>query len=183
MYWKVKTLSIITILYQRGNFYLSEEVISTSSSLPKEYYFYTPFVAGGLYFFTDTEPLQSDKDILRRFAEVFHMTYTRFLDLQKAESQAKEAQIEAALERVRAASMAMHRTDELSEVISILFKQFDVLGANPAFAHLTLFDGGEDHFTIRLTDTSGDRVVAEQKISLILVPVWVDSYNKWKKRR
>jgi hypothetical protein len=31
--------------------------------------------------------------ILQRFAKVFEQTYTRFLDLQKAEAQAREAQI------------------------------------------------------------------------------------------
>jgi len=38
-------------------------------------------------------------NILQRFAAVFEQTYIRFLDLQKAEAQAREAQIEAALER------------------------------------------------------------------------------------
>ena len=38
-------------------------------------------------------------EIQKRFAKVFEQTYTRFLDLQKAEAQAREAQIEAALER------------------------------------------------------------------------------------
>ena len=42
----------------------------------------------------------------RRFAKVFEQTYTRFLDLQKAEAQARESQIQLALERVRARTMA-----------------------------------------------------------------------------
>jgi len=42
-----------------------------------------------------------------RFGKVFQQTYTRFLDLQKAEAQAREAQIEAALERVRSRTLAM----------------------------------------------------------------------------
>ena len=43
-----------------------------------------------------------ENDVLMRFGKVFQQTYTRFLDLQKAEAQARESQIEAALERVRA---------------------------------------------------------------------------------
>ena len=39
----------------------------------------------------------SHDDILMRFAKVFHLTYTRFLDLQNAEIQAREAQIEAVI--------------------------------------------------------------------------------------
>ena len=35
----------------------------------------------------------TDNDILQRFGKVFEQTYTRFLDLQKAEAQARESQI------------------------------------------------------------------------------------------
>jgi signal transduction histidine kinase len=61
--------------------------------------------------------------ILKRFAKVFEQSYTRFLDLQKAETQAREAQIEAALERVRSRSMGMQRSDELRDVIQVIFEQ------------------------------------------------------------
>src|SRR6185295_10929499 len=56
-------------------------------------------------------------DIMLRFAQVFDLTYTRFNDLQNAEAQAKEAQIELGLERVRARAMAMQKSDELKELI------------------------------------------------------------------
>ena len=42
--------------------------------------------------YTDTE-----NEILKRFAKVFEQSYTRFLDLQKAEAQAREAQIETGI--------------------------------------------------------------------------------------
>ena len=47
------------------------------------------------------------------------MTYRRFLDLQKAEAQAREAQIQLALERVRARTMAMHKSEELAETAQV----------------------------------------------------------------
>ncbi len=50
-----------------------------------------------------------------RFVRVFGQIYQRFLDLQKAEAQAREAQIEAALERVRSKTMAMQHSDELQD--------------------------------------------------------------------
>ncbi|MDE3142945.1 MAG: hypothetical protein KGL19_02240, partial [Bacteroidota bacterium] len=68
--------------------------------------------------------------LLERFATVFEQTYTRFLDLQKAEVQAREAQIEAALERVRSRSMAMHKSTELKEVIRLVLAQFVHLNIN-----------------------------------------------------
>jgi signal transduction histidine kinase/plasmid maintenance system antidote protein VapI len=86
------------------------------------------FFSKGLLLCTTNEPVADETmELLIRFARVFDQTYTRFLDLQKAESQAQEARIEAALERVRAASMAMHKTDELAQVVMVLFQQFSEL--------------------------------------------------------
>src|SRR5262249_20198215 len=73
---------------------------------------------------------EDENAILRRFANVFEQSYTRFLDLQKAEAQAKEAQIEAALERVRARTMVMHQSKDLHDVIETVTKQLLVLGLN-----------------------------------------------------
>ena len=69
-----------------------------------------------------------ENHLFQRFAQVFEQSYTRFLDLQKAEAQAREANIETALERVRSRSLAMHKSDELNEVVIILFEQFIGLG-------------------------------------------------------
>ena len=77
------------------------------------------------------EPLSDEHfDILLRFAKVFDLTYTRFNDLQKAEAQAREAQIELALERVRARTMAMQKSDELAEAAQLLYHEFGTLGIN-----------------------------------------------------
>ncbi|WP_416377670.1 nuclear transport factor 2 family protein, partial [Algoriphagus persicinus] len=69
-----------------------------------------------------------EHDILRRLASVFEQSYSRFLDLQKAENQAREAQIEVALEKVRSASMAMHKSEELIQVVRIIDKEIQGLG-------------------------------------------------------
>jgi signal transduction histidine kinase len=75
------------------------------------------------------EPLSAEHfNILLRFAKVFDLTYTRFNDLKQAEAQAREAQVEAALERVRSATMAMHKSMDLLKVIAILSEQFQLLG-------------------------------------------------------
>src|SRR5205085_6256147 len=66
--------------------------------------------------------------LLERFANVVELTYTRFLDLKKAEAQSKEAQIELALERVRARTMAMQKSEELSDTSLVLFQQLKELG-------------------------------------------------------
>ena len=65
---------------------------------------------------------------MKRFAKVFEQAYIRFLDLQKAEAQARESQIQLALERVRARTMAMQKSDELPETSLLLFQQVKIQG-------------------------------------------------------
>jgi signal transduction histidine kinase len=65
---------------------------------------------------------------MKRFAKVFEQAYIRFMDLQKAEAQARESQIEAALERVRARALAMHNPEELKEVSHVLRTEMGLLG-------------------------------------------------------
>jgi len=48
----------------------------------------------------------------------------------------RDALIEAALERVRSASMAMHKSDELSETAGILFQEFGKLELLPQDARI-----------------------------------------------
>ena len=71
---------------------------------------------------------ESDVEVLKKVARAFEQAYIRFLDLQKAEAQAREAQVELSLEKVRSRSMAMHQSHELSEAASVLFQQIKDLG-------------------------------------------------------
>ncbi|MEO7960772.1 MAG: hypothetical protein ABIR19_04440, partial [Ginsengibacter sp.] len=88
---------------------------------------YVGFFKQGYLLLITKEPNTDLKDLSRRFAKVFEQTYTRFLDLQKAEAQAREAQIEAALERVRSRTMAMQRSDELDETNMLILRQLESL--------------------------------------------------------
>ena len=77
--------------------------------------------------YTDEPYSDAENAILIRFGKVFEQAYIRFLDLQKAEAQARETQIEAALERVRSRSMGMHKSNELKDVVRLLYKEFRIL--------------------------------------------------------
>lgn len=69
-------------------------------------------------------PLTDDEiELFKRFRNVFELAYRRFLDIQQAAAQAREAQIELGLERVRARAMAMQKSDELKELIGTVFTE------------------------------------------------------------
>ena len=71
------------------------------------------------------------------------MTYRRFLDLKKAEAQVRESQIQLALERVRARTMAMHKSEELAETAQVLFHQLRELGGIPDQATIGIVNEDE----------------------------------------
>jgi DNA-directed RNA polymerase subunit N (RpoN/RPB10) len=97
-------------------------------SVPKKVVFSASFNNFGALEILGTEPLTEEKfEILHRFGKVFDSSYTRFNDLKKAEAQAREAQIELGLERVRARAMAMKKSDELSELVNTVFKELTKL--------------------------------------------------------
>ena len=111
-----------------------EPVAASFHSTEKEqcqYYYNAVFDEGSIFTWFDKKPGENIKALMRRFANVFNLTYKRFLDLQKAEAQAREAMIEAALERVRARTMGMQRSDELAETAYILLQQFKILDELP----------------------------------------------------
>ena len=95
--------------------------------MPKFQITHCAYFSQGYLMFITFEPEPESHDIFKRFAKVFEQTYTRFLDLQKAEAQAREAQIEAALEKVRSRSMAMHKSEELADVIAVVSEQLQQL--------------------------------------------------------
>jgi hypothetical protein len=110
------------------------ELIAGVEQLKPEYfsdglYYVEGFMKYGCFGVMVKHPLQEHENkILERFAIEFERAYTRFLDLQKAEAQAREAEIELALERVRARTMAMQKHDDLIGVINTLAEQLLQLG-------------------------------------------------------
>lgn len=86
------------------------------------------FPEGGIFTFTTEELPESAEAIFKRFAGVFALTYRRFLDLQKAEQQLREGQIEASLEKVRSRTLAMHKTTEMHHVVTEVMTQLQLLG-------------------------------------------------------
>lgn len=124
----------------------------------------------------------SDINILSRFGKVFEQSYVRFLDLAKAEAQAKEAQIEAAMERVRGRAMAMRRSDELSEAAELLYNEFIKLGVASYSCGYLINDEEKEQWKIWLTNP-GEKFFKE----FWTIPYEADHnlkarYESWKRK-
>ena len=106
------------------------EMKANGIPFPKSQIDHVAFFKFGYVLFITYDPAPEAHDIFKRFAKVFEQSYTRFLDLQKAEAQAREAQIEAALEKVRAQAMAMHNSEDMGQCILKMFSELTALGVD-----------------------------------------------------
>ena len=97
-------------------------------------------------------------EILKRFGKVFEQAYIRFLDLQKAEVQAREAQIEAALERVRSRTLAMQKSDEMAETAAEVFRQLIALGIEPNRLYIGIIKDETGDMEMWATDEDGSQL-------------------------
>ncbi|MBL8006881.1 MAG: nuclear transport factor 2 family protein [Ignavibacteria bacterium] len=145
---------------------------------------YAAFFSRGIITIT-TPDLRSRESIqlLERFAGVFELTYTRYLDLQKAEDQAREAQIEVALERVRSRTMAMHKSDELAETSAVLFEQLCGLGIDALRLYIGIIDEENDEIDFWTTDYGGSQISSKYKASLYGSATFKKIYKGWKEKR
>src|SRR5688572_6319385 len=141
--------------------------------IPDRIIFYCANFSAGYLFIIATESLTPDEEeVIIRFAKVFELTYTRFLDLQKAEAQAREAQIQLAMERVRARTMAMQRSEELAEVATVLFQQVKALGVSQWVCGFGIWEIGDKEFTWYPGSPDG-QILAPCKVPLTEHPVFI----------
>ncbi len=126
---------------------------------------------------------EEEKNTVKRFAAAFEQTYTRFLDLKKAEAQAREAEIQLALERVRARTMAMHKSDELAETAAILFKQMTELGVTPERLNICLIKEADNILEVWATDQQGIKISHHFNASLDEPTTGKRLYHAWKEKK
>jgi class 3 adenylate cyclase len=163
----------------------AEDIARQAETQPmRQLYFVSPFESGNLFAFNDVEFSDEAKKVIRRFASVFNLTYKRYLDLLKAEAQAREAQIEASLERVRSHAMAMHESAHLSEAASALFTELNKLGINPirtGFVLLTKESRRAKLYPATMLDNR-KTVSYTGEFEFIGHPVFEKQYESWQKK-
>src|SRR6185369_2503224 len=111
------------------------------ASLPQHQFHYDFYFPEGALFAFSAQPLSVEaSQIFKRFAGVFGQTYRRYLDLQKAEAQAREAQIEASLERVRSKTMAMHNSQDVGDTVATMLDELVKLGVETVRCGIAIID-------------------------------------------
>ena len=126
-----------------------------------------------------------DEDLatLVRFAAVFDLAHRRFEDLKSSERRNREAQIELALERVRARTMAMQKSNELAQTAAHLFSQLNELGIKPYRCNIAIVENELKNCRIWSTTNSGNVIPTGSALPLDEYPVLQEMYDGWKTQR
>jgi serine phosphatase RsbU (regulator of sigma subunit) len=139
------------------------------------------FAEGTLFVFSLEELSAETSKVLKRFAGVLGQTYRRFLDLQKAEAQAREAKIEAALERVRSKAMAMRKSDDLNDAVAIVFEELDKLNIGILRCGIGILDKETRCADVWTTTVSehGHTVRVSGNESMDIHPLLHEAFEAW----
>ena len=153
------------------------------NTLPsKEFHTDFFFAEGSIFSFTDDLLTEEATIIFKRFAGVFGQTYRRYLDLQKAEAQTREAQIETALERVRSRTLAMQKSEELAETAVVVFKQLINLGIEPNRLYIGIIKEDNNLIEFWITDEDGSKVITQFTADANKNGSMKKMYESWKEQ-
>jgi signal transduction histidine kinase len=95
------------------------------------------FDQGTLNVITIQELTNEECIVMTQLASAFGLIYTRFLDLQKAEEQTREAQREASLDKIRAEIASMRTAEDLEHITPLLWKE--LIRFNVPFSRCGIF--------------------------------------------
>ena len=111
----------------------------------------------------------------------FSLTFRRYQDLKKAEAQAREATIEAALERVRGKAMAMHSSKDLATTIGVFYHELEGLNLTPRRCGVGLINKETKMAEISTMNTSadGEGIELVGNLDLRSHPVLTGVYDNW----
>ena len=132
--------------------------------------------------YSDSLYSEGDKNILKRFSKVFDQSYTRFLDLQKAEAQARQAQIELGLERVRNRAMAMRSSEELNALIGTVFTELTKLDLVLTRCVILIYEGNEKGVRWWMANSEAPSVPMNFFVKYADIPFFNEYLKGWQER-
>jgi len=173
-------------LFTETELSLLPEPVITGMKAPGQVILSASFNNFGCLTLVSLEPLSDEHfDLLLRFAKVFDMSYTRFNDLKQAEAQAREARIETSLERVRAAAMAMHDSNDVGNATALVFSELYKLGITTIRCGVCIVDGAKQQMEVWSASSSQEGEVnrGAGKLDMTTHPLWIQLWNAWKQKR
>jgi len=147
-------------------------------------YYYEFSIGVGSIGISTFSPVNADQlKILNKIRNVFDLAYRRYAEIAQAEAHAREAKIEAALERVRSRSMAMHKSEELAETAMVMFEQLCSLGQVPDRLGIAIYNEQQQIFENWITDQSGMQLTKAFNASIEEPTTFAKIYKALKEKK
>ncbi len=102
--------------------------VSESTANAIQYCYTAMFHSGAITIFRKKPLEDGNMQVLQRFADVFNLAYTRYLDLKNAEGNARKELKQASLNRVRGEIASMRAPEDLPRITPIIWKELTLLG-------------------------------------------------------
>ena len=99
-------------------------------------------------------------DIFKRFGKVFEQTYTRFLDLQKAEVLTRQTVQRASVDRIRAEIASMRTTTDLERITPLIWNELTTIGVPFVRCGVFIMDEEQQQINTFLSTPEGNGVAA-----------------------
>jgi hypothetical protein len=144
------------------------------------YYFYSVGI-GALGISTFRSLSKEKLTILQRLRNVFNLSYQRYTDITRAESQTREARIELALERVRAKAMAMQKSDDLAPAVAVIFEELDSLNLGMLRCGIGILNKEKKSAEVWTTTVSEEKKVVQVSgdESMDIHPLLQGAFDAW----
>lgn len=98
--------------------------------------------------------------ILKRFSTVIEQTYTRFLDIQKVEEQAREAKKQASLDRMRAEITSMRTTVDLERITPLIWNELTNMQVPFIRCGVLIIKEAKEQIEVYLSTPAGEAIAA-----------------------
>ncbi len=158
-----------------------EDILKAGFDVPSFQVFHVAYFSYGYLLFITYEPCQEAHSIFKRFAKVFEQTYTRFLDLQKAEAQAKEAVKQSSLDRIRAEIASMRTTEDLSRITPLVWQELTTLNVPFFRCGVFIVDDKTKKLNVYLSNPSGENLAA-WNTEYDSIPLFKATVSHWEKQ-
>jgi signal transduction histidine kinase len=176
----LKRISFLEANREMGN-YTKDQFENVLRIYPDPIFWHLIFFRYGWLGLIHNEQLPAeDLQVIRRFADVFEFAHTRFLDLQKAEAQAREAQIEGSLERVRSKTMAMRNSQDVGDTVAVMFDELVRLGIETVRCGIgILFESMQMETWTAKSSAEGKATLIIGRLGLNIHPLLQEVYHSW----
>ncbi|MGC9353456.1 MAG: hypothetical protein ACP5D9_06440, partial [Mariniphaga sp.] len=124
----------------------------------------------------------ADNKILKRFGQVFEQSYTRFLDIQKAEALAHETIKQASVDRVRGEIASMRTSEDLNRITPIIWRELQTLKVPFIRCGVFIVDEEKEKVQVYLTTPDG-KSLGVLNLSLDANELTSNAVNHWKKNQ